>query len=208
MSDGFILGQGQGHELETAFGRNGWTNADVKALCKGDTLASHLAALRGTYQIVAKPDPMFVEHRRIELVEPVGKFNAKERFSGEQIDVTGAFEEYFFGMSREMRGATTTLTSAVLGREVTDTELISNLVGTPETTPIELWSLSKIQTQQELIKEDRWLFFMRDDDEALRVVSATWIEHLQKWILDANSELSYEFFNRQPKGTRVFWHNN
>ena len=46
MGDKFILSQGQGHELEMAFGRNGWTNADVKKLCGGDLLAQILRVVR------------------------------------------------------------------------------------------------------------------------------------------------------------------
>lgn len=39
QNDEFILGQGLGHQLELAFRRNGWSTADVHALCKGDLLA-------------------------------------------------------------------------------------------------------------------------------------------------------------------------
>jgi hypothetical protein len=52
-SDEFRMTTGQAHELAMAFGRNGWTNADVKKLSEGDLLARLLPVIRG--QAEAKP---------------------------------------------------------------------------------------------------------------------------------------------------------
>ncbi|OGL66204.1 hypothetical protein A3B21_01940 [Candidatus Uhrbacteria bacterium RIFCSPLOWO2_01_FULL_47_24] len=37
--DTFQMSTGQAHELALAFGRNGWTNADVEKLSEGNTAA-------------------------------------------------------------------------------------------------------------------------------------------------------------------------
>ncbi|MBI5071616.1 hypothetical protein HZB93_01850 [Candidatus Falkowbacteria bacterium] len=55
MSDEFRMTTGQAHELAMAFGRNGWTNADVKKMSEGDLLARLLPVIRGQAD-VKKPE--------------------------------------------------------------------------------------------------------------------------------------------------------
>ena len=50
-SDTFQMSTGQAHELAMAFGRNGWTNADVKKLSKGDMAAQLLPVVRGQAEV-------------------------------------------------------------------------------------------------------------------------------------------------------------
>ncbi len=51
MEDKFTMSTGQAHKLAMAFGRNGWTNADVKELCGGDLLAQILQVVRGEAEV-------------------------------------------------------------------------------------------------------------------------------------------------------------
>jgi hypothetical protein len=51
MSDKFQMSVGQAHELEMAFGRSGWTNADVKKLATGGTLERILSVMRGEAEV-------------------------------------------------------------------------------------------------------------------------------------------------------------
>jgi hypothetical protein len=51
MDDKFTMSTGQAHELAMAFGRNGWTNADVKKLTMGGTLARILSVVRGEAEV-------------------------------------------------------------------------------------------------------------------------------------------------------------
>lgn len=60
MSDKFVLSQGLGHELETAFGRTGWSSREVKELTQGDCLAQIRNLLNGTMKVVpSKPFPIW-----------------------------------------------------------------------------------------------------------------------------------------------------
>jgi hypothetical protein len=52
-NDTFMIGTGQAHELALAFGRTGWTNADVKKLSEGETLADIRRVIRGEAKIEA-----------------------------------------------------------------------------------------------------------------------------------------------------------
>ena len=52
MSNTFTISQGQGHEVEQALGRNGWTNALLKKATKGDFFAKVLLVLEGKAEIV------------------------------------------------------------------------------------------------------------------------------------------------------------
>lgn len=47
MGDKFEMSTGQAHELAMAFGRSGWTNKEVKALCKGSVLCDVRSVIRG-----------------------------------------------------------------------------------------------------------------------------------------------------------------
>ena len=49
--DKFEMGTGQAHELAMAFGRNGWTNADIKKLSEGENLIEILSVLRGDIEL-------------------------------------------------------------------------------------------------------------------------------------------------------------
>lgn len=51
-NNNLILGAGQSHELELAFRRNGWTNADIKALSEGGILGEVLEVIKKRAQIV------------------------------------------------------------------------------------------------------------------------------------------------------------
>jgi len=51
------MGTGQADEVAKAFGRNGWTNAEVKKLCGGDFLARVLQVVRGTAEITVIRHP-------------------------------------------------------------------------------------------------------------------------------------------------------
>jgi hypothetical protein len=59
MGNKFTMSTGQAHELALAFGRNGWTNADVKKLSEGDMLARLLPVIKGEAQIAVPADPIF-----------------------------------------------------------------------------------------------------------------------------------------------------
>lgn len=50
-NDKFEMGTGQAHELAMAFGRNNWTNADVKKLSEGENLIQILSVLRGDIEL-------------------------------------------------------------------------------------------------------------------------------------------------------------
>lgn len=72
-NDKFVLTQGQGQQLEFAFRRNGWTEAQVHQLCKGDLLglvrqfmlkpSNPPAALRHTLD----QNPLFVPWKTITI---------------------------------------------------------------------------------------------------------------------------------------------
>lgn len=51
MNDEFKMSTGQAHELALAFGRNNWSNAEVKKLCEGDFLAKILPVVRGLAEV-------------------------------------------------------------------------------------------------------------------------------------------------------------
>lgn len=55
MNDKFEMGTGQAHELAMAFGRNDWTNEEIKALCKGSVLADVRRVIRG-HAAITTPD--------------------------------------------------------------------------------------------------------------------------------------------------------
>ena len=57
MSDKFTMSVGQAHELEMAFSRNGYTNADVKTLSSGDMLGRVLGVIRGMTDILPRKFP-------------------------------------------------------------------------------------------------------------------------------------------------------
>jgi len=56
MRDTFVMSARQAAELDYAFGRNGWTPADVKALSEGTILSNVLRALHGTATVLAAPE--------------------------------------------------------------------------------------------------------------------------------------------------------
>lgn len=75
-----MLDVSQAHELKLAFRRNGWTNADIKALSEGSLLADVLKVVKGQSEIKpiellidCDPDPFIpegftlVEHKKMGL---------------------------------------------------------------------------------------------------------------------------------------------
>lgn len=65
MGDMFQMSTGQAHELALAFGRNGWTNADVKKLSEGDMLVQLLPVVQGKAEV-----RMFGEAAPANLTRP------------------------------------------------------------------------------------------------------------------------------------------
>ena len=55
MNDKFEMSTGQAHEVAMAFGRNDWTNEEIKALCKGTTLADVRRVLLG-HAVITVPE--------------------------------------------------------------------------------------------------------------------------------------------------------
>ncbi|HVU06636.1 MAG TPA: hypothetical protein VHE10_02515 [Candidatus Paceibacterota bacterium] len=55
MNDTFVLGQGQGHELEMALRRNDWTSALLKQATQGDFLAKVRLALGDKAMLLTEP---------------------------------------------------------------------------------------------------------------------------------------------------------
>lgn len=86
MSDEFVLGVGQAHELEHAFRRNGWSAAEVKVLSMGNNLTPVREFILGRAEIKLRemaPEPPQ------QLLEPVGtitipallgRFSVREKF--------------------------------------------------------------------------------------------------------------------------------
>lgn len=70
MGDKFTMTTGQAHELAMAFGRNGWTNADVKKMSEGDLLAKILPVVRGGAEVKTSslPTEITVGGRTYEIL--------------------------------------------------------------------------------------------------------------------------------------------
>ncbi|MFA5128472.1 MAG: hypothetical protein WC445_00740 [Patescibacteria group bacterium] len=75
MSDEFKMTTGQAHELAMAFGRNGWTNADVKKMSEGNLLTQMLLVVRGQAEVKMPSSAVAAEfgYTVVEDVEPTLK---------------------------------------------------------------------------------------------------------------------------------------
>ena len=83
MDAELMLDVGQANELKLAFRRAGWTNADIKKLCEGETLSQLLPFLKGDAKIMAIKD--IIDCDADPFIPDDWSWSVKEHIKGGQL---------------------------------------------------------------------------------------------------------------------------
>jgi hypothetical protein len=196
MSDKFMLGVGLAHELEMAFERTGWTNAEIKELTNGDTLASVRRLLRGELKVKAAKLLWWLIRVPVQATK---KFVAKDHFLVDTsatakvtIGYLGTdFMANFLGKI-ERNVPAIDLVAYRLGNDSGDQPVLDQLGEKTETTLAQLWQLLFQQPRGEagmLLTNDGYadIFYIKDMNDKLWAVHAAWRAGFDDWSVHASS---------------------
>lgn len=184
MSNEFTMTTGQAHEVAQAFGRNGWSNEQVKKLSEGDFLKQVLDALLGRAEI--KPiehtadlgaDPYLPDGWKVE--EHKKGTVAKLERKGNDLYLDGKKIEFWLSSEQKRSVITGNILRAKLkGKPVLNANLLEHLLKNPHLIP-ETW-------KKDENGDTRYIFFWgtvyRDTVGSLCVRYLYWRGDEWRWI--------------------------